>query len=77
MQNYSEFLLRVNWGWEIHTNFEDTPRVFSAVIELGAKPFGMYALNSMRIEKGYRTWKGDLSTDYTLLEGGIERFIKF
>ena len=37
----------------------------------------MYALNSMRIEKGYRTWKGDLSTDYTLLEGGIERFIKF
>ena len=30
----------------------------------------MYALNSMRIEKGYRAWKGDLSTDYTLLEGG-------
>jgi len=64
-------------GWEIHTNFEDTPSVFSAVIKAGAKPFGMYALNSMRIEKGYRTWKGDLSTDYSLLEGGIERFVKF
>jgi dimethylglycine dehydrogenase len=37
----------------------------------------MYALNSMRMEKGYRTWKGDLSTDYTLLEGGMERFIRF
>ena len=40
-------------------------------------PFGMYALNSLRIEKGYRAWKVDLSTDYSLLEGGMERFIKF
>nr|MBX2856365.1 dimethylglycine dehydrogenase [Paracoccaceae bacterium] len=26
---------------------------------------------------GYRAWKGDLSTDYSLLEGGLDRFIKF
>jgi dimethylglycine dehydrogenase len=37
----------------------------------------MYALNSLRIEKGYRAWKGDLSTDYSLLEGGLDRFIRF
>ena len=37
----------------------------------------MFALNSLRIEKGYRAWKGDLSTDYTLLEGGLDRFIDF
>ena len=36
----------------------------------------MYALNSLRLEKGYRAWKGDLSTDYSLLEGGLDRFIK-
>jgi dimethylglycine dehydrogenase len=36
----------------------------------------MYALNSLRIEKGYRSWKGDLSTDYSLLEAGLERFVK-
>jgi dimethylglycine dehydrogenase len=36
----------------------------------------MWALNSMRMEKGYRTWKGDLSTDYTLLQGGLDRFVK-
>jgi len=36
----------------------------------------MYALNSLRIEKGYRAWKGDLSTDYSMLEGGLERFVK-
>ena len=43
----------------------------------GLKPFGMYALDSLRLEKGYRAWKGDLSTDYSMLEGGLERFVKF
>src|SRR4030095_9597743 len=27
--------------------------------------------------KGYRTWKGDLSTDYTVLQGGLDRFVKW
>ena len=31
----------------------------------------------MRLEKGYRAWKGDLSTDYTILQGGMERFVKW
>ncbi|WP_390911413.1 FAD-dependent oxidoreductase [Pseudosulfitobacter sp. SM2401] len=64
-------------GWEVHTSFDDAKHAYDAVCDAGATPFGMYALNSMRIEKGYRTWKGDLSSDYTLLEGGIERFIRF
>ncbi len=42
---------------------------------MGLKPFGMFALNSLRVEKGYRAWKGDLSTDYTILQGGLERFV--
>jgi dimethylglycine dehydrogenase len=64
-------------GWEIHAENAHMPALYDAVIGAGATPFGMYALNSMRIEKGYRAWKGDLSTDYTLLEGGHERFVKF
>jgi dimethylglycine dehydrogenase len=64
-------------GWEIHAQNEDVPAIYDAVIAAGAKPFGMYALNSMRIEKGYRAWKGDLSTDYSLLEAGLDRFVKF
>ncbi|WP_299916357.1 FAD-dependent oxidoreductase [uncultured Roseobacter sp.] len=64
-------------GWEVHTSFEDSAAVYTATRDAGAAPFGMYALNSMRIEKGYRSWKGDLSTDYSLLEGGMERFIRF
>ncbi|KIN74735.1 GcvT family protein [Sulfitobacter guttiformis] len=63
-------------GWEIHAAIADIPALYDAVIRAGAKPFGMFALNSMRIEKGYRTWKGDLSTDYTVLEAGLDRFVK-
>jgi dimethylglycine dehydrogenase len=63
-------------GWEIHAKNADLPALYDAVTGAGAKPFGMYALNSMRMEKGYRAWKGDLSTDYSLLEAGLDRFVK-
>lgn len=63
-------------GWEIHAAMADMPAIYDAVIAAGARRFGMYALNSLRIEKGYRAWKGDLSTDYSLLEGGLDRFVK-
>ncbi len=63
-------------GWEIHAANENIPALYAAVLEAGARPFGMFALNAMRIEKGYRTWKGDLSTDYSLLEAGLDRFVK-
>ena len=77
------WLLRVSFagelGWEIHSPVADTGRVWDAVMAagkpLGLKPFGMFALNSLRIEKGYRAWKGDLSTDYTVLQGGLDRFV--
>ncbi|MFN3953743.1 MAG: FAD-dependent oxidoreductase [Pararhodobacter sp.] len=72
-------LLRVSFagelGWEIHCATADAPAIFDALVDAGAQPFGMFALNSLRVEKGYRAWKGDLSTDYTLLQGGLERFI--
>ena len=64
-------------GWEIHAKIEDISLIYDKVLRAGATPFGMYALDSLRVEKGYRAWKGDLSTDYSLLESGLERFIKF
>ncbi len=77
-------LVRVSFagelGWEIHSMVADTPAIWDALMAagqpLGLKPFGMFALDSLRIEKGYRAWKGDLSTDYTMLEGGLDRFVK-
>ena len=78
-------LLRVSYagelGWEVHTAVDDTAAVFDGVWQAGQahglKLFGMYALNSLRLEKGYRAWKGDLSTDYTVLEGGLDRFVRW
>ncbi len=75
------FLIRVSFtgelGWEVHAENAAIPAIYDALLGAGAKPFGMYALNSLRIEKGYRAWKGDLSTDYSMLEGGLERFVRF
>lgn len=74
------FMPRVSFagelGWEVHAKIEDMPAIYAAVLDAGATPFGMFALNAMRLEKGYRAWKGDLSTDYTLFEGGLDRFVK-
>ncbi len=78
-------LVRVSFagelGWEIHTGISDTAAVFDAVWAAGQKhglkPFGMFALDSLRLEKSYRAWKQDLSTDYTILQGGLERFVKW
>ncbi|RFP90737.1 FAD-dependent oxidoreductase [Rhodobacteraceae bacterium 63075] len=73
-------LLRVSFagelGWEVHCLTGDAPEIWDAITAAGAKPFGMWALDSLRLEKGYRAWKRDLSTDYTLLEAGLERFVK-
>ncbi|WP_439110901.1 GcvT family protein [Lentibacter sp.] len=73
-------LLRVSFagelGWEVHCLNDDAPEIWEAITGAGAKPFGMWALNSLRLEKGYRAWKGDLSTDYSLFEGGLDRFVK-
>jgi dimethylglycine dehydrogenase len=79
------FAMRVSYvgelGWELHVSLADVAEVYASVTAVGADhglvPFGMYAMDSMRIEKGYRSWKQDLSTDYTMLEGGLERFVKF
>ncbi len=78
-------LVRVSYagelGWEIHSHTGDTAAVFDAVWQAGQmhglKPFGMFALDSLRLEKAYRAWKQDLSTDYTILQGGLDRFVKW
>ena len=76
-------LVRVSFagelGWEIHSALPDTQAIFGEVWEQGVpyglRAFGMFALDSLRLEKGYRAWKTDLSTDYSVLECGLGRFI--
>ena len=78
-------LIRVSFvgelGWEVHAAVDAMRDIHAAIVAAGGphglKPFGMFALNSLRIEKGYRAWKGDLSTDYTVLQAGLDRFVKW
>jgi dimethylglycine dehydrogenase len=45
--------------------------------EFGMVNFGLYAVNSLRIEKAYRGWGDELTNEVTLLDADMERFIKF
>lgn len=38
--------------------------------------FGLRAVESMRLEKGYLHWKADIITEYNPLETGLDRFVK-
>ena len=71
--------LRVSYlgelGWELHLNAEAAPEVFLA-LEVAGQPFGIgfygaFAANSMRLEKGYRAWGSDLTTERTPTECGV------
>jgi dimethylglycine dehydrogenase len=42
----------------------------------GLRLFGSYAVESMRLEKGYRHWKADLVTEFNPFESGLSRFVK-
>ncbi|XP_014680739.1 PREDICTED: dimethylglycine dehydrogenase, mitochondrial-like isoform X3 [Priapulus caudatus] len=67
-------------GWELYHSREDTLKLYEALLAAGAKhsiiDFGTYALNSMRIEKGFRGWGAEMNLDTNPLEAGLERFIK-
>ena len=77
-------ILRVSYvgelGYELHAKMADLPPLFDALEEAG-KAFGMgyygaYAANSMRLEKGYRAWGSDLTTERDLVETGLSVFCK-
>jgi len=41
----------------------------------GSGHFGLYATESMRLEKGYRHWKSDLVCEFNPLESRLDRFV--
>lgn len=75
--------LRVNFvgelGWELHVPVDQHLALYTALCESGApfgmKDFGMYAMESMRLEKSYRAWKVDLDHEYSPLRSGLNRFV--
>ncbi len=71
--------LRVSYvgelGWELHLPVTAAAEVFLALEEagkaLGIGYYGAFAANSMRLEKGYRAWGADLTTERTPRECGV------
>ena len=76
--------MRVNYvgelGWELHHLIEHQNLIFDALFaagdDLGLKPFGIRAMDSMRIEKSYRMVGTELSIEYSAYESVMDRFIK-
>ncbi len=76
--------LRVNFvgelGWELHHPIEYQNHIFDALAaagaDLGLKPFGIRAMEAMRIEKSYRMVGQELSIEYAALESGLHRFVR-
>ena len=68
------------YGWELHVAMADLPALHEALCAaghpVGLRPFGAYAMNSMRLEKGYRAWGADLTTERTPIESGLGRLVR-
>lgn len=65
-------------GWELHTPLDQTGAVFDALMEAGAnlRPVGYRALESLRLEKGYRAWSSDITPNDTPFEAGLGWAVK-
>ena len=77
--------LRVNYvgelGWELHCPMvrlaELYDAVWSAGREFGIANFGVYAVNSLRMEKAYKGWGAELTNEITMVEADMERFVGY
>jgi 4-methylaminobutanoate oxidase (formaldehyde-forming) len=62
-------------GWELHVPVSQAAQLYDALLAegsaIGAANAGHYAINSLRLEKGYRAWGADISPDDTALEAGL------
>jgi dimethylglycine dehydrogenase len=77
--------MRVNFvgelGYELHHPIETQNTIFDALMEAGVafgiKPFGIRAMDSLRLEKSYKLIGRELSIEYAALESGLDRFVDF
>ncbi len=77
--------LRVSYvgelGWELYHPIGAMDKLCTALEEAGEEFgvgwFGSYAVNCMRLEKGYKGWGSELTTEITPVEADIERFVDY
>ncbi len=76
--------LRVSYvgelGWELHIPVDQALAVHDQILEagrgLGLGHAGYRAIESLRLEMGYRAWGSDIGPDYTPLEAGLAWAVK-
>eukprot|EP00656_Telonema_subtile_P001725 TRINITY_DN10749_c0_g1_i3.p1 TRINITY_DN10749_c0_g1~~TRINITY_DN10749_c0_g1_i3.p1 ORF type:complete len:324 (-),score=75.19 TRINITY_DN10749_c0_g1_i3:112-1083(-) len=60
-------------GWELYIPSEMAVSAYEALKEAGASlDAGYYAIESMRLEKGFRAWGHELTPDVTPLHAGLD-----
>jgi 4-methylaminobutanoate oxidase (formaldehyde-forming) len=68
-------------GWELHVPVEQAGHVYDLLMatgaDLGVANAGHYAINSLRLEKGYRAFGAELSPDETPFEAGLAFAVDF
>jgi sarcosine dehydrogenase len=67
-------------GWELHVPVEFALTLYDALMQAGAA-FGLMnagyrAIETLRLEKGYRAWGSDIGPDHTPLEAGLGWAVK-
>ncbi|MCV0425466.1 MAG: FAD-dependent oxidoreductase [Roseibium sp.] len=67
-------------GWELHLPVEYAQTVYATLMEAGAEHglvnAGYRAIESLRLEKGYRAWGSDIGPDHTPFEAGLGWAVK-
>jgi glycine cleavage system aminomethyltransferase T/glycine/D-amino acid oxidase-like deaminating enzyme len=58
-------------GWELYCSSEYGATLWRTLAATEAVPGGYRAIDSLRLEKGYRVWGADLSPDVTPYEAGL------
>ena len=77
--------LRVSYvgelGWELHAATDQLVELYellwAAGEEHGIRDIGIYAVDCMRLDKCYRSWKVDLEIGFSALDASLDRFVDF
>ena len=64
-------------GFELHVPIAALPAIYDALIAQGSVNCGYRAIESLRLEKGYRAWGADITPNDTPLEAGLGWAVKF
>ena len=62
-------------GWELYASTEFGAKLWRALVDAGAehgmRPCGYRAIDSLRLEMGYRVWSTDITPETNPLEAGL------